>query len=86
MSDNGPEKIWIDRFDATRTGTLFNLSFTSGGKQSTFVFDAVLAKKIAKFLSAEVKQVEAEIGQSIDDRLDNEPAPSPLSGDFDPKQ
>lgn len=78
----GPQKVWVDRFTAAYNGSLVQLALTSGDEASPFIFDIVLAKKLSRVLQQAVETFEKTTGQKLDDRLDNDPLPSPISGDF----
>lgn len=78
----GPKKIWVDRFTFSSNGALTHLALSSGGDTKVFVFDISFAKKLARGLKEAVDKFESATGQKIDDRLDNDPLPSPMSGDF----
>lgn len=84
--DQGPQKVFVEGFWGQRFGGQTHLMLQSGGEKQVFVIDAVLAKKIAKLLLQHVEVIEKEIGHVLDDRLDNEPMPTPLDvGDIKKK-
>ena len=75
---DGPTKVLVDRFMAQQIGGHMHLMLQSGSDQSVFVIDPALAKKIAKYFSASIAELEKQAGIVFDDRLDHEPMPSPL--------
>ena len=80
-------KKWVDRFMYGMSDNgLTHISFASGSETHTFVFDAILAKKIARGLLQGVEMIEKKMGTKLDDRLDNDPLPSPLSGEMRPPE
>ncbi len=80
----GPKKVWVDRFGFASNGGLVHLAVTSGSETKVFVFDVTLAKKIARGLKDVVDKFETATGQKLDDRLDNDPMLSPMSGEMKP--
>lgn len=75
--ETGPEKIWVDRFYAdSLSNGLQRLQLQSAGKSYVFLIPLDIAKKYAKLTLQHVESFEKTTGQSLDDRLDNEPLKS----------
>lgn len=81
----GPQKIWIDSFSIRVIDGIAHMSFASGTELYTFVANLNLAKKLARGLGNQVDEIEKKTGVTFDDRLDNDPLPSPLSDEMKPK-
>ena len=84
---NGPQKVFVDSFDFSSVygGSLIYLGITSASEKNVFVLDISLAKKLSRGLMQAVDSFEKATGQKVDDRLDNDPVPSPLSNEMKPK-
>lgn len=77
--DEGPEKIYVDRFDSdTPSLDQTRLHFRSGTKSYIFVLPIILTKKIARLFSKQVELYEKVTNQTLDDTLDNDPVLSPI--------
>jgi hypothetical protein len=74
--EEGPETILINRFQSRPAGSGVQVVLQSGSKQYGFIFDWVLAKKLAKYFKQVVDEVEGKNNIKFDDRLDNEPIKS----------
>ena len=82
----GPKKVWAERFTSAYNGPLVQVALTSGAESSVFIFDVTLAKKMSRALLQAVENFEKVTGQKVDDRFDNDPLPSPLSGEMKPPE
>ncbi len=80
--NSGPDKILADRFEAQVLNGLHHLKIVSGGTEHLFLFGLDGSKKLSKLLGMQVKEMEEKNGVTFDDRLNEEPMPSPLSQDF----
>lgn len=81
--EEGPRKIFLDKFQAQVRNGLLHLMLKSGKEEYVYVLQLDLAKKLGKGLSSQIKAVEVQLGVSIDDKLDDEPTLSPLSSEFE---
>lgn len=75
-----PERKFVDRFEAALMQNLTILFLHAGKEQYGYMFDISTTKKIARLLSQQVEAYEKATGQKLDDRLDNDPLPTPLEG------
>lgn len=74
------KRLWVDRFQGARTANIFHLYIQAGKEEWGFVMDITGAKRLAKLLKQQVEVYEKEAGVILDDRLDNDPLPTPLEG------
>ncbi len=72
-------KIFADTVNLRIINGLLNLNIQSGNQTWTYLFPAVVAKKMAKAIVQQIEEIERKMGIKFDDRLPNEPMPSPLS-------
>lgn len=76
--EEGSEKVYVDSFWTDFHRGLQHLMLKSGNEEYVFVLPIDLAKKVSKALGQSVEVFEKQIGQKLDDRLDNDPILSPL--------
>lgn len=75
-----PERKMVDKFLGVPTGSMYHLYLQAGKEEYGYSFQIEIAKKLARLLSQHVEAFEKATGQKLDDRLDNDPLPTPLEG------
>lgn len=80
--NEGPKRIFSDRFAVNITNNLMHLRFSSGGRVYAFVVPVQLGRTIARAINQQVDEIEKKTGTKIEGGpLSTDPVPSPISAE-----
>lgn len=79
--NSGSPKVFIDTAHLRVINGLMHLALQSGEEAECYVLPLPLAKLIGRAMTTQVTEIEEKNGVHFDDRLPNEPTPSPWSSE-----
>jgi len=77
--DKEAKRGFVDNFYLQAVNGLMNIQLRSGRDTENYTLSLPLAKQLAKALMRDIAQIEKQLGVTLDDRLSDEPMPSPLN-------